>query len=333
VDKFSATIQALSKQYSDKTWTPRIEWAFAKYSLLDNLEIRAGRIRPAVYALSDFLDVNFTNPWVRPPIEQYSTFSITHLDGADVLWHVQTGPISWLVQPYFGSNSAETPANAKLDADAVGLNLVGEISDFSFRAGYLEAEAELYSSTLQGTILAGLGKLCQFGDVGACQQAVALHLDSIDYKFLSLGSSWDNGSYFVAAEWSHAITNTTLVPNSVSWYLSAGVHLDKWTPYISYADFDSQSPSVYNGGIIPNTNLIVTSLLQGNTQSQHTIAIGVRYDLRDNVAIKAQWDRVATQCKAPSAGTCDGLFINKTPVFDNNAQDVNLLSLSVDFIY
>ncbi|MFZ4504624.1 MAG: hypothetical protein ACOYM1_11815, partial [Methylovulum sp.] len=82
--RLSFTGQAVSKQDPSNSWVPELQWAFAKFKLLPNLAIRAGRIRPAVYMLSDSLDVNYANPWVRPPTEFYSKAPVSYMEGVDL---------------------------------------------------------------------------------------------------------------------------------------------------------------------------------------------------------------------------------------------------------
>jgi len=77
--QLSFTGQAVSKQDPNNSWVPDLQWAFAKFKILPNLDVRAGRIRPAVFMLSDYLDINYANPWIRPPIEMYSQSPIAHI--------------------------------------------------------------------------------------------------------------------------------------------------------------------------------------------------------------------------------------------------------------
>jgi hypothetical protein len=60
----------------------------------------------------------------------------------------------------------------------------------------------------------------------------------------------------------------------------------------------------------------------------------------DNLAIKAQWDHTMTECitspdpwAGQATGTCGGWFILATEAFTRKAQAIDLLSLSVDFVF
>ena len=137
----SATAQVLSKYRDDKTYSPDLEWAFVKYAASSNLDIRAGRIRPAVYLLSDFLDVNYANPWVRPPVEFYSAAPISRMEGIDVLWRPTIGDISLLIQPYAGTTGEfDLPGgvNTIQFKDIFGINATASMGDFTYRVGYIQ---------------------------------------------------------------------------------------------------------------------------------------------------------------------------------------------------
>ncbi|MCF7999121.1 MAG: hypothetical protein K9L25_08795 [Methylovulum sp.] len=135
--RLSFTGQAVSKQDASNSWVPELQWAFAKYKILPNLDIRAGRIRPAIYMLSDTLDVNYANPWVSPPVEFYAQAPVSYMEGVDFLYRLQTGPVNWLVQPYYGNSLLSMTNNRKFTVrNMAGFNLAATLNDFSLRLGY-----------------------------------------------------------------------------------------------------------------------------------------------------------------------------------------------------
>jgi hypothetical protein len=329
-EKLSLSTQFLTKHYEDNTWTPRIESAFLKYVVASELDIRAGRIRPPVFNLSEFLDVNFANLWVRPPIEHYSAVPFTYMNGADLLWSTQSGEIAWLVQPYIGQAKVDNAWENTNDSDVVGLNIRAGQDDFTFRAGYAQTRFRVSGATIDYALDALYG-LCQ-NDPVACE--LANEIDSKDAKatYLSLGGNWDNGDYFILGEWSKSDLNVDFFPEMQSWYLSGGVRIKSWTPYITYAKTKDAS-SIYTGSTNPYTNGIINEMHNGVMQGQHSMSLGVRYDFMQNMALKAQWDHVETDCKGSQADTCGGVFANMSSGFSDEPQDAEVISLSIDFIY
>ena len=332
--RLSFTGQAVSKQDPSNSWVPELQWAFAKFKIVPDLDIRAGRLRPAVYMLSDTLDVNYANPWVRPPVEFYSQNPITHMEGVDLLYRLQTGPVNWLIQPFYGNSQISLIDNMSLTAkNLVGVNIVGSINDFTLRAGYTYTSVTANIPDLEMAKL-GLQSLCPVDPV-ACSQLAALDPTNKATSFSSVGASWDNGRYFLSGEFGYR-SSTSLIPETFSGYISGGGRFGKFTPYATYSQAYNNSPTSFSGGSGPYggyTNQIVNAVLVDNPMDQNTKTLGLRYELFTNIALKAQWDLIDTSTKNGQVGSGGGYFRNKTSSFDNSGYSINLFSTSVDFIF
>jgi hypothetical protein len=342
-DNLSLTGQVISKLRYDRTWTPQVALAFVKFKVANDLDVRAGRLRPPVYMLSDYLDVNYANTWVRPPVEFYAAAPVDHMEGVDVLWRPSTGDLTWLVQPYIGTSRLDAPDGAEFELDKLmGLNVSTTLGDLTLRAGYLSSDMTIHSDGLKGAInaLRDPAGLCGIDPI-ACRQGDSLEPDAKSATFASLGASWDNSQYFVSGEWGKRSIEAFL-SDTTAWYVTGGTRIGKWTPYATYASSNNDSPKDFSGSnsevMIPPgipagavINGIATALLQSNGMDQQTLSLGVRYDLTRNVALKTQWDHVKTDCSSPSAGTCDGIFGNQKAGFDNESQEADLISASIDY--
>lgn len=334
-DRFDFTAQTLVKQYEDGDWAPRMEWAFVKFNASNELDVRVGRIRPPVYMLSDFLDVNYANPWVRPPTEQYYTVPVTNMDGIDLLWRPDFAGFSWLVQPYYGQKDLKLSGSGGdyVDIENFGLNVTASKGDFTYRAGYWEGDLGMEITQFKEAD-AGLDQICGLtSEPTACEHAQLLNLDDTNYRFMSLGLTWDNGDYFVQSEVGRAISNTTVLADSSSYYLTGGTRMGLWTPYVSFASFENTLPANVTESGIPTATSIALGIMQNTAQSQSTFTVGARYDILPTVSLKAQWDHTMTECGNGNAETCRGMFGRSTPAFRASEQNVNLISVAVDFIF
>jgi hypothetical protein len=336
--RLSFTAQAVSKQDPNNSWVPELQWAFAKFKILPNLDIRAGRIRPAIYMLSDTLDVNYANPWVRPPTEFYNQAPISHMEGVDLLYRLQTGPINWLLQPFYGNTELSATSQQTITAkNLAGVNLVATINDFTFRAGYTYTNLSFNDPFFEGVVRPGMQSICQadYGDPVACTQLASLDPINKKASFASIGAGWDNGNYFLTGEFGK-FTTASLVADTLSGYISAGGRFGKFTPYATYSQIYNGSPTSFSGGSGPYgayTNQIVTGILTYDSMDQNTKTLGLRYDLFSNIALKAQWDRIDTSTKNGQATTGYGIFHHSTSSFANGDNSINLFSTSVDFIF
>jgi hypothetical protein len=327
--------QAVSKQDPSNSWVPELQWAFAKFKIIPDLDIRAGRIRPAVYMLSDTLDVNYVNPWVRPPTEFYSQVPVTHMEGVDFLYRLQTGPVNWLLQPFYGNTDIVSTSNKKMNArNLAGVNIVASINDFSLRAGYTYTSLTGYIPEFESVARPNLKSLCPVDPV-ACTQLTALDISNKATSFSSVGASWDNGSYFLSGEFGYR-SSTSFLYESLSGYITGGGRFGKFTPYATYSQTANISDTKFSGGSGPYgkyTNQIVTGILTNNYMDQNTKTLGLRYELFTNIAIKAQWDLIDTSTKNGQEITGRGLFTYVTSPFKNVDHSINLFSASVDFIF
>jgi len=342
--QLSFTGQALSKQDPYNSWVPELQWAFAKFKIIPNLDIRAGRIRPAVYLLSDTLDVNYANPWVRPPVEFYSQNPFTHMEGVDFLYRLQTGSVNWLIQPYYGNSQISLNQNMSLTAkNLVGANIVATINDFTLRAGYTYSNITVNVPAFESQARPGLQSLChdlgELSDPVACTQLAALDPTNKATSFSSVGASWDNGNYFMSGEFGYR-TSTSLIPETLSGYVSGGARFGKFTPYATYSQVYNASPTSFSGSSLyfgPDigypTNQIVTGVLSFNPMDQNTKTLGLRYEAFTNIALKLQWDRIDTSTKNGQENTGGGLFMRITNSFNNGSYSIDLFSTSVDFIF
>jgi hypothetical protein len=346
----SVTAQALSKLSWDSKYSPDLEWGFVKYSATSNLDVRAGRIRPAIYLLSDFVDVNYANPWVRPPIEFYAAAPISRMEGIDILWRPTIGDVSLLIQPYFGqTGKVDLPGgvNTVEFKKIMGFNATAARGDLTYRAGYIQTDVTYDAPALAGPLglvylpttppTPGLAGLCAMGMTVACTEREALNPVDKKASFTSLGIAYDNGEFFVSGEYGIRSADS-MISDNTSYYVSGGMRTGKWTPYATYAAIKIDSPTMSTIPVTSPTtglaNAIVTALLmQGSIFSQNSISIGTRYDVAKNIALKAQWDRVSTDTNNGQVGTGGGIFRNGTTAFNNRDNSVKVISFALDFVF
>ena len=60
------------------------EWAYLSYAFTPKTSIKAGRLRVPFYSASEYIEVGYAYPWVRPPVDVYSLIPITAYYGLDL---------------------------------------------------------------------------------------------------------------------------------------------------------------------------------------------------------------------------------------------------------
>jgi hypothetical protein len=323
-NQFSATVQVLSKQNGKGSFTPGIEWAFAKWQATPGLAVRVGRMGGPFFAVSDFRDVGYANTWLRPPIDVYGQVPVSHFDGADVSWQTSVAGKTLTLQ-VIGGKSSSYVEGTKVEIDSlVGFNTTIELIDgLSLRLGHVTGKLSVRSASLNQ--LVGVLRQTPFVSVGD-------QLDPNDKRasFSGLGLTYDQGNWIVLAEYTKRKTQT-FIPDTTGWYTTVGYRVGKFTPYATLSRLKTDDSNVNNtipgAVVLPGMQVPLRAVVDGTTAAQSTpqktVAVGVRWDAMRNVAVKAQFDSIKT--------TGTGQFYNADPGFVNKR--VNVYSLAVDFVF
>ena len=186
------------------------DWAYVGYTLNDAAKLRAGRVKFPAFLVSDYLDVGFAYPWIRPPVEMYSLVPIFGMNGADLLFDTQLMSFDITLNPYVGSESDDAMG---LDFDAeqmVGLNVSAALDWITLRVGYVETKLTFETG---GITL----------------------VDEADASFLGLGTQIDWNNLVIYAEFGEADIDDPAFPSHDAWYVTAGYRFGKWLPHVTYA--------------------------------------------------------------------------------------------------
>ncbi|MGZ5202782.1 MAG: hypothetical protein ACXWC4_23715 [Telluria sp.] len=324
--RWSAVLQVVSEQNLDGEYSPRVEWANVKYQVTPDLALRAGRIALPLFLMADYRKVGYAYPWVRPPVELYGALPITSSNGADLTWRFALGELRHTTQAFYGSDSRRLTQNIVLDARrTAGLSHTIEAGALTVRLSALTTELTLNVAE----------DLFQQLEMAGGRGTLLAQRYAVDHKrasLASLGVSYDPGRWFVTAEAGHSHTSSFLGKNSAL-YAGGGVRLGALTPYLGYsrvrADGSTyeEPPPVVPGraSILANLNDNLNTLLE-TIPAQSTVSAGLRWDVHNNVALKAQWDRVT-----PRNGS-RGTLINTQPDFVSG-HPLDIASLALDFVF
>jgi len=326
---WSAVLQVVSEQGLDNSYRPRIEWANVKYQATPDLALRFGRIALPMFLTADYRKVGYIYPWVRPPVEGYGALPFTSSDGVDATLRWSAGAVRNSSQLFYGRDDVKLID--PLHATARGILGISNTSDW----GALSVRANVISAEITADI--GLELFNAFESAGPAGVAIARNY-RIDHKrtaVASIGMNYDPGRWFLMAEASRTRAES-LLGATRSMYASAGLRVNAFTPYLSVARVRAIGPTHEDGlpgaGLPPAAAARVAqlnaglNLLLATIPQQDTQALGVRWDLAANAALKLQYDRVT-----PRLGS-RGTLINLTPAF-RSGQTAHVTSVALDFVY
>ncbi len=326
--KMTITAQLLGRAREDD-YGAFFDWGFVGYTLNEAWEIRAGKIKFPTYLISDYIEVGYAYPWIRPPQEVYTSNPLTAISGVDALFRTSVGSGDLLIQPYIGTsrgqstvvpqfaqefnysvdpnNAANRPlpglANpgqvsfAEFEAEnLIGINTSMAWDNFSVRAGYLSIE------------------------VSADSLGVTSNEDA---QFWSVGGTMDINNVVGYAEYFEREIDGAAnlgFPNQKGYYATLGYRMGKWLPHITYSKLDENGSPDTCGGTNP--------FPCGEALKQDSITLGVRYELGAGAALKLEAQHVSPDGR----GLFTGYDIDSGAAIPN-VDDAMIYSVAIDVVF
>ena len=289
----SAVLQIVSEYHTPNTYQPEVEWANVKYAFTPDVYIRAGRIALPTFLNSDTRDVGYTYVWIHPPLELYRQLPISHSDGVDAMYRVQIGEsVNSIKAILYGENTLERETTTSISKDMWGIFDTIEYGQTTAHIGYQERLSATENS--------------QTGITG----------EWVRNSDLSLGVQYDPGDWFAISEWIQRESTTKIS----AMYISAGYRVNKFTPYMTYAQ---NSPGSFLPGFPPPS---ANSIRLAN-RSQSAVSLGVRWDFMKNADLKVQYDLVKL------SDDSNGFLANVPAGVTLYGAKFHVISAVVDFVF
>lgn len=306
-NQLSGVLQLVSQHQYDNSFMPKVEWANIKYQATPDLAVRAGRIALPFFMYSDNRLVNYTQPWVRPPIEAYMVNPNTSNDGIDVMYRLQTGSVTHNLQAFYGVNEVKTPGGGSAKGSPNwGINDSAQIGDLTLRASYAYSKVDI----------PGFQPLTDLATLGGLNYPAT----GLDFRTLALGASYDPGRWFVTGEFID-FRGESFAQGVRAWYISGGYRFGSVTPYLTYASSKNHTKQE----TAPSFATPIINSIVDAPNEQDTVSVGVRWDFYRNMALKAQYDHISLGANST------GRFANVQPGFAGGGS--NVFSLSLDFVF
>ena len=291
--KFSGVLQVVAEYNAEGTYQPEIEWANVKYAFSPDAYLRVGRIAVPTFLESDNRDVGYTYVWVHPPLELYRQLAITHSDGVDAMYRLDIGEsVNTLKAILYGENTLERESSKSNSKDMWGVFDTIEYRATTAHIGYQERLSSSENS--------------QTGVTGPW----------IRNSDLSLGIQYDPGNWFAMSEWIQRKTTTKIS----AMYVSGGYRINKFTPYMTYAQ---NSPGSFLPGFPPPSQATITR----TNRAQSTVSLGVRWDFMKNTDFKFQYDLVKL------SNDSNGFLANVPSGTTLYGSRFHVISAVVDFVF
>lgn len=299
---WSATAQFVSRPTDSNSnapsYIPTLDWAYATYRPTDsNFEFQAGRKRIPLYYYSDFLYINYSYPWARPPADVYG-WPIYSYDGANVSYTKDIGDSGWSLttNAWLGSRQQDNDAYATkiyytTPTNVAWENMLGAYATVSNGTFEVRAMQMVYHDNVWQNPVGGAPKTIITDNQFTRIRGLAANLD------------WKN--VIVRSEVDRFEQNPDQPNKAVYKYalLGAGYRfatsVGSITPMLTYSTYTTEE----------NT---VTAV-----EGRNTWTLGARWDFKPSMALKIQYDdsKDTSQYPYPFFGDSKLLSISLQGVF------------------
>jgi len=259
-DKLSATAQAVMR--GTEHGKPQVDWAYLSYDLNAETTIQAGRRRLPIYAYSDSVYIGYTLPWVRVPQDIYG-WEVGAYNGVNLRHSHSFG--DWAVTGNLFAGQETTHDNTEQRKIYYGYRVDDDWKHIL--GGYLDVSNDVFGARLiymQNSIDLSAYAPGEDPDISRGTRQ----------RIIGLSGSIDYGPWMVRAE-ANRFMRPSLDYKSSSFTATVGYRIGQFTPLAGFSAYKEQLTPTYTA-----------------TQNDNTRFVGLRWDFRKGMDLKAQWDSV-----------------------------------------
>jgi len=336
-DHISSTFQTVVREDEDGEPGIDLELGFLRWLATDDLAIRAGRLSLPVYSTSDYREVGYALSYLRPFPDLFAMIPLRRFNGADITIDHEWRDTLFSAAFMIGQTREKVLNDLTLDANQiVGISLTVEKGPARLRTTHfnsrIRVEDELGDAGLVA-ITAGLNQILTaasplapvFGPV-----ARDFSTARADLGFSTIALDLEFSEVFIDAEYTRRRVDGW-ISDVDGWSFAIGTWLGRFQPYVflsSLSEKDGDRRIDLVTGDVGIDNLIdsINNFFY-RPQDQSTVGIGARYDLSNNMALKAQVERIERDAT--------GISFDR-PLVDNltdRGNDVSLFSVVLDVVF
>ncbi len=313
------TAQTVIYRDASSQITPSLTLFNALIPINDQFSLRVGRTQNPNFLYSDYRQVHYALPWIRPPREVYGVTSFFNYDGVQ-LRHQKLVCNNWDWVTLLGV------ANASMDYSIDGASNVDTTNAQAMRYVSMSLHRENWTVKVSyevGQLTAhtvtvdnALNAIYQLGYIDLADK---MSLNNKTYHFVSLSAQLDSPNWLLIGEVAYRSLDAYFGQRGGA-YLTLGRHFGRYMPYLTLARTWTLTES--------NPQPIAQSLYDGVSYSASSVTLGVSFELSDNAILKAE-----AQGIAPDPGSrwvyeaYDSSYAYRAP-----NQDL-LLSVSLDVVF
>lgn len=305
-DKMTATVQLLAR--GEDNYDVEFEWAYLTYQLTDNASISAGRLRLPLFRYSASLDVGYSYHWINAPHSVYDV-PFNNIDGVRFDYSTFAGDWEYNFQVAAGNFENEVSGGISEGKNVALFSAEATYEWFKIRGVYGFNKASFRQQELDA-VFAQL-------ETVAPNVANFLEIEEDTGTYSGIGIEIDQFDWFVSGEYVTVEIEESFTPKDTAWYVTGGMRVGKWTPSLTYENFDSNEPfkgldelSVLPAEVQQQLRPIVVGTQLAFIEAYDVYTATVRYDYDTNVAFKADISHYSDELNPQADTTLLRLAVN-----------------------
>ena len=349
--ELEATLQAvLRKRPSGTPLSESVTWAYVGWRPTPNTRLRLGRTSPDIFLYANSRHVGYALPWVRPPSDLYGFLNVHAVDGVEASHQWLTDDAAWLVRGAAGRLQTTTSGANRPGVDPFlirgrdALVLTGqrESGALLLKASYKQVQLNLSIEESLRPLVQALDGLTALPIPGWAEQVAPLRASiwsGGQARYSALGLQYDSHPWLVHAEVSQLNASGTSMLPARRGYVSLGYRWNDWTFYglvgrilsekPALAAPDAQAmlgPIIGAAGAAQAQVALEAAAMAGNSYryDQSSMALGLRWELASQVALKFQVDRTKVHPYGAGQWQSDGTAVGASNL---------VTSLVLDFVW
>jgi len=269
-----ATGQLLAKGTDE--FKPELDWYYLTYQAADDWTLMAGRRNIPMYYYSEFSEVGYAYPWIRPPSNLY-WWQVTQFDGFHASYDFSTENYTNSVTAFYGNEYSNDNkemlyyaeiGNRQLNNAAIvrvdeywtdiagfNVNVIGD--SFDVRMVYFRNDRKRIDTNVNG------------------ETAIRASASGFSQQFYGVGGNINIDNFTIIYDANYVEYDDDVGTVFPTYLISTVYNIGQYQPYLSYSKADHWQTKSDN---------------ENNYEEHYMATIGLRYNLSSTASAKLQFD-------------------------------------------
>ncbi|OUS28206.1 hypothetical protein A9Q99_11745 [Gammaproteobacteria bacterium 45_16_T64] len=269
------------------------DWFYLQYQVNENVDVMLGRVRPQFFMLSDYVEVGFAYPWIRPPAEVYDPIPTDWAQGVSLNMNWEGAGNTYHNAALQLLQSEDQGTVSRFDVSVIGVMYEFNYGPFTLalRGGSMRADTYLENETFRS-----VNRVLESFD----EDIAIIPNEDTEITYRNVGIRYETEKWLILSEWA-TFDIQGLFVDTESYYLTLGRRFGKWMPHLTFAHHESTDDDIREDARIIDalgaaTGGTIQEVAQGLWNQQNdSYTLGINYSFNSNTVIKLEAKRITNR--------------------------------------